>query len=334
MPDLVEENGGWWPTRFGTEGSVMALDEFLAKDKDLDFPNDFTKGSIATRVKNGKTYAIPLHATCNGLIFYNRGLLDKAGVKPPTTWDEFKSAAVELTKDGVFGCALNQSQDYGWPWLLQANGVYYDPKQNLMMQPRDAAITAYKFQQELVNTLKVSPKPVASTEYSGPQKLFSAKKAAMIVTGPWDIAPIGTGSPDIDLGISQPLLQTEQGKHITPTGGSGLMIPTKSQNPELAWELIKRLTTLEVELETTKAMGMTMPRLTWASNDQVKNDPIMGIVAEGVKVATPVEIDLFDNSNIASIYTAYQTFYQSIVAQGLDVEQAATNLDDAVKSYL
>ena len=83
----------------------------------------------------------------------------------------------------------------------------------------------------------------------------------MILTGPWDIKPILEGSPDLDWGIAQALTSNFQ---ATSAAGTSMIIPRDASNPELAWELMKRLTTLEVELATTQEANMTMPRKSWA----------------------------------------------------------------------
>lgn len=332
VPDLCEENGSWWSTRWGTSGNVLALDDYISKDgASMEFPNDFVAAGVQTRQANGNTYAIPLHLTCNGLVFYNKGMLDKAGVSAPATWDEFTAAARTLTASGVYGAALNQDSSYSLPWLLQSGAAYYDKGSKKFLTPPDRATIAYQLQQDMVYKHKTSPAPVASTEYSGPQKLFSAKKSAMIISGPWDLDPIRTGSADIDLGLAMPLTGQKQ---ITTLAGSGLMIPAGSQNPDLAWELIKQLTTLKTELAVTAATGMTMPRKSWAESSTIKNDPILNVVAKSLPLAVSTDVDLSQNKNIASITTAFTAFYQQIVSQQTPVTQAMQTFNNTVKSYV
>src|SRR5262245_14187613 len=53
----------------------------------------------------GKTYAIPWWSETR-VLFYHRDLLDKAGVKPPTTWGEWVEAARRLTSGEQYGFAF------------------------------------------------------------------------------------------------------------------------------------------------------------------------------------------------------------------------------------
>ncbi|MHA7984278.1 ABC transporter substrate-binding protein [Rathayibacter sp. CAU 1779] len=332
VPDLVEENGSWWSVRWGTAGNILALDDYIAKDgKSTGFPNDFVKSAVEVRQAAGNTYAIPLHLTCNGLIFYNKEMLDKASVSAPKTWDEFTEACKALTAGGVYGAALNQDASYSLPWLLQSGATYYSPSSKEFLTPKALASKTYTLQQDMVYKYKSSPSPVASVSYSGPQKLFSAKQSAMILSGPWDLSPIKTGSPDIELGLAAPLSGKKQAATLA---GSGMMIPAKSQNADLAWELIKEMTKLKTELAVTEETGMTMPRLTWAADPKVKNDPLLSVVAKSLPLAVATDKPLAQNNNIASITTAYTTMYQQIVSQQTAVSDAMTKFQSTVASYV
>ena len=44
-------------------------------------------------------------------IFYNKKVLEKAGVEPPKTWDELKTTAKKLTVDKQYGFAFDGTAD-------------------------------------------------------------------------------------------------------------------------------------------------------------------------------------------------------------------------------
>ena len=89
--DLVEEPGGFWATRFGTDGNIMSLNGFL--EQESGFLDDFVPAGVQVRQAGGATYAVPLHVTMGGLVFANQDMLQAAGVQVPTTWEEFRAAA-------------------------------------------------------------------------------------------------------------------------------------------------------------------------------------------------------------------------------------------------
>ncbi len=64
---------------------------------------------------DGKLYGLQPGANTLA-IFYNKDVLGKAGVKPPTTWDELKSTAKKLTVGKQYGFAFNATADYEGAW--------------------------------------------------------------------------------------------------------------------------------------------------------------------------------------------------------------------------
>lgn len=217
---------------------------------------------------DGKTYGVQLHLTCN-LLFYNTKMLSDAGISsPPATWDDFLAAAKATAKGGVFGYAPNQDTAYMWTWFLQNGVKYYDPEAKKLGFDNPDAFEALQFVADMIHKDRVAPVPVSSADYEGPQKLFSAKRAAMILTGPWDVKPILTGTPDLEWGIAQALTHKSQ---ATYAAGTSLLIPKDAKQPALAWDLVTRLTTLEAEIAATKEANMTMPRRSWAADPTIQD---------------------------------------------------------------
>jgi multiple sugar transport system substrate-binding protein len=77
-------------------GALAPLDQFgLSAD-------GYVKGVVAASTYQGKLYGLQPITNTIGL-FYNKAILDQAGVKPPTTWDELKAAAKQLTSGKRYG---------------------------------------------------------------------------------------------------------------------------------------------------------------------------------------------------------------------------------------
>ncbi|MGW7517914.1 ABC transporter substrate-binding protein [Streptomyces sp. NPDC054796] len=331
VPDLVEEPGGW-TQEFALSGDAASLRPYVERDGEkMGYPHDWQPASVRHNSHRGEPYGVQLHLTCS-LLLYNKRMLDRAGIEPPTTWDEVVSAAKELTRDNVHGIALNQDQSYAWPWLLQ-NGVrQYDRATQDFLVPRDAALEALQFQADLVHRHKVSPVPPPGTDYSGPQKLLSADRAAMIVSGPWDLAPIAKSSPDLELGIAQ---APRGKKRSTILAGTSVFVPAKAKNPDLSWDFIKRITALDVELAATKEAGMMMPRRSWAKAGQVRDDPTTRAFAEGVGYAEDPYRDVYLTGHYGEITTdLFKRLYQGVVMEGKPVEEAYEEYVAAARKLL
>lgn len=332
VPDLTEYSGGDNTMSFVTTGDVLALDDYISKDgKEMGFPDDWQDAAVSPWQHEGSTYGIQLQLTCQQ-IYYNKQMFADAGIDgPPDTWDDMLEMATELTKGNVHGLALNQVGSYSRSWFLQAGGTLYDTDAKEFLSPHSAATRALQFQQDLCHKHKVSPVPVASTDYSGPQKLLSAKRAAMILTGPWDIKPIRTGSPDLDLGLGLPL---KDKKRIAPFAGSGVFIPAKAKKPDLAWDLIKRLTALDTELALTKESGQTMPRKSWAEHPDITSDPLMQTLAEALQYTVDWGEAVAPSGKLPVIDDAYDKMYQAIVMSNRPVEaELQTFLKAAQAAY-
>lgn len=87
----------------------------LAKDKpqvtDRYLPSVLQNGVI-----NGKTYALPMSKVNPATLYYNKELMDKAGVQPPKTWDELMAAVPKLKAQGIAPFALGGQSK--WPELI------------------------------------------------------------------------------------------------------------------------------------------------------------------------------------------------------------------------
>lgn len=312
-PDLLEEPGGW-AQEFALAGYLQPLDDYIAADGEaMGFPDDWQPGTLERHVVDGSTYGIQLHLTCT-LLFYNRAMLADAGFdEAPTNWEEFLEVAQATANGNVFGFAPNQSVGYAWSWLLQNEVSYYDPETNTVPMDTADAHAALQFQTDLIHEHNVAPVPIASADYEGPQRLFSANRAAMILTGPWDILPILEGSPDLDWGIAQALTKKVQ---ATPAAGTSMLIPRGAAAPDLAWDLMKRFTQLDVELAATAEANMAMPRISWAEHPDVQaNEPIAPF-GEGLSYAEDVGAQLRLTGEAGAIEELFRTAYERAIYRG------------------
>jgi multiple sugar transport system substrate-binding protein len=322
-PDLVEESG--WVLEFGLQGKIQSLNPYIEADgKAMGYPADWQPYTVASNTINGEVMALKLHLT-NVLLFYNKDMFSKAGIdKPPATWDEFLTTAKALTSGSQYGFALNSDASYAWPWFIQNGVKWVDADQKKLLFDSPEAIEAMQFQADLIYKHKVAPIPVSAVAYEGPQKLFSAKRAAMIVTGPWDILAIQQGSPDVNFGIGQALTHKVQ---ATSAAGTGLFIPKGAKNPDMAWELMKRITALDVELAATKEANMTMPRVSWGKDPAVQANPIIKGFADGLSYAVDFMLDLGRTGKQPAIQPLYNNMYADVIYKN-------TPASDAIKAFV
>ena len=97
-----------WTAEFAANQWVIPLPE----DK---FPtSDFLKPPVNSATYFNKLYAYP-YQTDGGLLYYRKDLLDKYGLKPPTTWGEMTAACQKIKageNDPKLSCYAGQFQKY------------------------------------------------------------------------------------------------------------------------------------------------------------------------------------------------------------------------------
>ncbi len=75
----------------------------------------FPAGIVDLVSYEGEPYAVPVNVHRNGVLWYNKAILDEQGIAAPTTWDEFFSAADQLQAAGITPLALGDKN--AWPAL-------------------------------------------------------------------------------------------------------------------------------------------------------------------------------------------------------------------------
>lgn len=309
-PDLTAEPGGW-VQEFAQQGLLKPLDDYIKADgAAMGYPDDWQDFSVSRNMIDGSYYGVQIHLTCATLV-YNVDLLKEAGFDaPPKTWEEFRNVAMATSKAGRFGFAPNPVTSYYWPWLYQAGANYYDPASGKVTFDSPEAAKGLQFVADLIHKDKAAPLPVTGADYEGPQKLFTAGRAAMILTGPWDVTPIKTGNPNLNWAIAPSLTDKVQ---ATQAGGVSLMIPAAAKHPDQAWDLLKRFVSLETELAASTAQGMTMPRKSWAASPEVQADPILGSFGQCLPYARDITADLRLTGKSARVEELLKTAVDEVI---------------------
>ncbi|MEV1021316.1 extracellular solute-binding protein [Streptomyces sp. NPDC050264] len=119
-PDIFYNWGGGSIKPFVDAGLLLPLDDFIAKDPGL--KSKFLPSVFNSAMVDGKPYGIPMRGTQPVLLFHNKNVLDKAGVTPPTTWNELLTAVKALKGEGVTPIALGGGDR--WPTLMWFEYLY------------------------------------------------------------------------------------------------------------------------------------------------------------------------------------------------------------------
>jgi multiple sugar transport system substrate-binding protein len=232
---------------------AMPLDDFIAADQtDLqEFFDDVTPVMLDAFKVDGKQYQLP-YSWNDMVIYYNTARFQEAGVDAPAadwTRDDFLKIAQALTvdanNDGTperYGYAWDNSGVFvsAMPWIF-ANGSNILSDDYCKPQVTDPqVIEALQFMHDLIYQYKVSPQP---TGYGDIYNFFQNGDIAMFGAGRWPLTnfiPAGFTDFDIQYWPGNPDRKTE-------FGIDGFPILKTTQNPDAAWQLVKYLTSADVQ---------------------------------------------------------------------------------------
>ncbi len=244
MPDLlVFDNPDF--SSFAADGYLADITDRMAKWGEV---SQFQPGPLSSVKYKNKIFGIPWYSN-NLALIYNQELLAKAGVKPPRTWEEVRSAAARLTGNGVYGMAIAAvKSEVGTfqyiPWLYSAGGSY-----EKLDSPE--AIKALTFLTDLVKD-KYMSKEVANYAHGDLLKAFEGGKAAMVIQGSWAVWSLKNDVPDMKWGVVP--IPTDK-TSVSVLGGYNVGISNDCKHVDEAFEFLKFLGGKKAEAEY--ALGVT-----------------------------------------------------------------------------
>jgi multiple sugar transport system substrate-binding protein len=265
----------------------------------------YAEGVADASTYEGKLYGLQPIANTIGL-FYNKDVLDKAGVTPPTTWDELKAAAKELTEGKQYGIAFSAPADYEGTWqflpFMWSNG---GDEKNIATAETAEALQLWV---DLVKDGSAS-KSVVNWSQADVNDQFRAGNAAMMVNGPWQFPVL-----DEDSSLHYEVVPTpapEAGATVvSPLGGETWTVPNTGvkARQQKAAKVVECINSDENQLQLAK-QRQTVPTKTALQEKFVADQPAMKTFSELVEAARARTGELGADWPEAAtkIYTAVQT---------------------------
>lgn len=218
---------------YAQKNVLLPLNDYIEKD-DIAL-DDFVDAATEEMNFDDNQYGIPVLVD-NRCLFYNKALLEEAGVEPPTTWAEMLEAAKATTKWD--GNTLSQAgfslDDVGLfnMWIQQAGGWMVDEKKDVTAFNDDSGKAVLDFWDDILNESKVY-----QLGFNGSTDQFAAGKVAMMYNTTTMMKSYDEVD-GLDYGVVEPL-RGDNGDTGATMGGYGLVIPEKSGDKEAAWSFIK-----------------------------------------------------------------------------------------------
>ncbi|OMI36529.1 sugar ABC transporter substrate-binding protein [Streptomyces sparsogenes] len=213
MTDILELDGSELPQFADTGGLVPLKKAGVSLD-------GLSPGAVSMGSFKGTAYGIARSVNTLAL-FYNTDLLEKAGVTPPTTWDELKVAAKKLTRGKTFGMAFSATPD--------ADGVYqflpffWSAGGNEAHLDNGKGVEAVQLWKDLV-TERSASSAVVTWNQQDVNDQFIAGRAAMMVNGPWQV-PVLSEHPSLHWAVTTIPVPVAGKDPVAPMGGTVMTLP-------------------------------------------------------------------------------------------------------------
>lgn len=252
-PDVVQANQGYPDmVAFVRAGLLTPLDNYAGiYDWNTRYPATLLNlnrvSADGRHFGTGRLYGISQTGEFVGL-YYNKELLAKNGLRPPTTWSEFTDGLARLKRAGHLPIQFGNLDKYP---AIHTFGVLQN--QSAAAPVRDAVFgRAGRFDDERTKNAAATladwhrrgylPQGANGLGYDDAAKKFAAGDGAYLLTGTWQLADLKKAMGD-KLGFIPPPPPTA-GTAPVSTGGQGLAwsITSRSRHPEVAAAYLDFLT--------------------------------------------------------------------------------------------
>lgn len=241
-------------------------------------------------------------------IFYRKDLLAKAGIRPPTNWDELMAAAKQLNGNGITGIAIPGKQgsfdtdQFFMTLVLQAGGGLADVEGKPTIDS-PAALKALEFEKQLADCC-ASPATPAWT-FTEVQKAYTSGKAAFAFGGGWFIGAIKDNKDDPSLFKNTGILPVLQGP-----GGPEAQHSVSFANPWMIYKQSKHPAEAKIFLDwmmqpkQLRALYAADPGGKWPIYKSLLKDPVFEsnpLVAQLAKQSVESGIDYWYPNNKGAV---------------------------------
>ncbi len=213
---------------------------------------------------NGKMHAMP-GDYMTMVLFYNTNMFKAAGLdinKPPKTWKQFVKYAKKLTRDTDgdgkidqwgFGTVGAKSPGFSMrfgPFIWSHGADYLSPDMSQSALNTREAKKAFQFFVELYTKHKVVPPGLTAMNPQEVRTQFAQKKVAMILGSGWTPPIVNKINPDLKaFDVLKAAPAPMESKPATAIWLSSWVMSPNTKHPQEAWELLKFITSKEMELK-------------------------------------------------------------------------------------
>ncbi|MBU1102113.1 extracellular solute-binding protein [Patescibacteria group bacterium] len=329
-PDIFFINNAWLPKHID---KLSAAPESVITVKQI--RDAFVDVVTQDFIYKDNVYALPLSVDTLAL-FYNKDLLNSAGIaSPPAIWDEFNADVELLTKKdaknnillagATLGTAQNVNRSTDILSILMMQGGAKMISDDKRMAAFDQGVSA-------ANSQTIYPGEIALlfyTNFANPVKkvytwnsyqhysldAFVEGKAAMMISYSYQIPLIRARSPHLNFAVAALPQISKNSRAMSLANYWGLAASKTSKHPGYAWTFMNFLASqenLKAYLEVAQKPSARRDLIDWQSSDEN-----LGVFARQALIAK----SWWEVDNLA-IETIFAQMIESVVANKTTIKEA------------
>lgn len=292
---------------------------------DAKYMDSFTKPAVDAQTYEGKLYGIP-KAVETIVLVYNKDILPKA----PETFDDLIKVSKEQRATNKYGLLAKFDEIYYSYGVVAGMGGYiFGQNANGSLNVNDiglanqGTIDAVTFLKSFYADGLFPAGIVGETGANAIDSLFTEKKAAAVITGPWAFKPYQDAG--VNYGVA-PLPTLPNGEHMRSfLGVKGYSVSTYSTQKELAQQFIEFINQPEYAKIRFEKTGEIPPVKSLIDDPVIKGDEKARAVAIQAGYAVPMP----SVPEMQEVWTPSNSALQLSVTGKQDVKAA---LNGAVKT--
>jgi multiple sugar transport system substrate-binding protein len=254
-----------WPAEFAAAGWALPLDEFfpIAEQK------QFLEAPIQADRYAERIYGVPVFVDA-GMLYFRKDLLAKHGFAPPRTWPELvrqaRSILAQERDPYLTGYSAQFKQYEGlicnMMEFILSNGATLWNEQELRSTLQDTkAKEAVRFVRDQI-VGAISNRGILAYQESESLALFTQGKAIFHRNWPyaWEVANDAKQSKVAGKVGVMPLPAFPGQKSVATLGGWQLAISRFSRQPQVAWQFVQFMTSVETQKRVALSTGRAPAR--------------------------------------------------------------------------
>lgn len=278
---------------------------------------------------DGEIYSVPM-ASQTILVYYNPDLLSANGIAPPTTWDDFKSAAATLKDAGIMPLA-NGTKD---GWTVEVMSGAFMPNFYGADFFGDVTSDATDFEdarylgamEKFAELAEFLPQGHEGIDYATMKQLFTSGVAAFFVGGSWEIPGFRDSGVSFDI-MQGPAAEAGGPRMVATWLDGGYAVNAASENKEAALAFIRFTASRDFgQMLTDKLANVA------AVEGVVSSDPLLKKIADFHSEATPYIMLVGYRYKNPTGSTLLQVGLQELFAGSKSPAEVVKTVSDGIKA--